>query len=80
MELAAASSRQPVVGGSAQQALSAHGGLLAIKLFEDEYNVPLIDPVWAARLAAFNELTFPVLLVFGLATPPRHLRSALLGG
>src|SRR5207249_4943052 len=40
----------------------------AIKLFEDEYKVPLIDPVWAARLAAFNELTFPVLLVLGLAT------------
>jgi putative oxidoreductase len=40
----------------------------AIKLFEDEYKVPFIDPVWAARLAAFNELTFPVLLVLGLAT------------
>ena len=40
----------------------------AIKLFEDEYKVPLIDPAWAARLAAFNELTFPVLLVLGLAT------------
>ena len=40
----------------------------AIKLFEDEYKVPFIDPAWAARLAAFNELTFPVLLVLGLAT------------
>jgi putative oxidoreductase len=40
----------------------------AIKLFEDEYKVPFIEPVWAARLAAFNELTFPVLLVPGLAT------------
>src|SRR5882762_10355316 len=40
----------------------------AVKLFEDEYKVPFIDPVWAARLAAFNELTFPVLLVLGLAT------------
>ena len=40
----------------------------AIKLFEDEYKVPFIDPVWAARLAAFNELTFPVLLALGLAT------------
>jgi putative oxidoreductase len=40
----------------------------AIKLFEDEYKVPFIEPVWAARLAAFNELTFPVLLVLGLAT------------
>jgi putative oxidoreductase len=40
----------------------------AIKLFEDEYKVPLLDPVWAARLATFNELTFSVLLVVGLTT------------
>ena len=40
----------------------------AIKLFEEEYKVPLLDPVWATRLAAFNELTFPVLLIVGLAT------------
>lgn len=40
----------------------------AIKLFEDEYKVPLLDPVWAARLATFNELTFSVLLAVGLAT------------
>jgi putative oxidoreductase len=40
----------------------------AIKLFEDEYKVPLIDPVLAARLATFCELTFPVLLFVGLAT------------
>jgi putative oxidoreductase len=40
----------------------------AVKLFEDEYKVPLLDPVWAARLAAFNELTFPLLLIVGLAT------------
>ena len=40
----------------------------AIKLFEDEYKVPLLDPVWAARLATFNELTFSVLLIVGLAT------------
>jgi putative oxidoreductase len=40
----------------------------AVKLFEDEYKVPLLDPLWAARLAAFTELTFPVLLVLGLAT------------
>jgi putative oxidoreductase len=41
---------------------------LAVTLFEDEYKVPLLDPIWAARLAAFNELTFPVLLIVGLAT------------
>jgi putative oxidoreductase len=40
----------------------------AIKLFEDEYKVPLLDPVWAARLATFNELIFSVLLAVGLAT------------
>ena len=40
----------------------------AVKLFEDEYKVPLLDPVWAARMAAFTELTFPVLLFVGVAT------------
>src|SRR6266571_1879196 len=40
----------------------------AIKLFQDEYKVPLLDPVWAARLATFNELTFSGLLIVGLAT------------
>jgi putative oxidoreductase len=40
----------------------------AVKLFEDEYKVPLLDPTLAARLAMFNELTFPVLLFVGLAT------------
>lgn len=40
----------------------------AIKLFEDEYKVPLLDPMWAARFATFNELVFPVFLFLGLAT------------
>jgi putative oxidoreductase len=40
----------------------------AVKLFEDEYKVPLLDPTFAARLAMINELTFPVLLFVGLAT------------
>ena len=40
----------------------------AIKLFELEYQVPLLDPVTAARLATFVELTFPVFLFAGLAT------------
>ena len=40
----------------------------AIKLFEDEYKVPLLDPALAARLATFAELTFPILLFVGLAT------------
>src|SRR5205085_9889911 len=40
----------------------------ALKLFEDEYKVPLLDPTWAASLATFNELTFSVLIMVGLAT------------
>src|SRR3989454_12194245 len=40
----------------------------AVKLFEDEYKVPVLDPAVAARLAMFNELTFPVFLFLGLAT------------
>jgi putative oxidoreductase len=40
----------------------------AVKLFEDEYKVPLLDPLWAARLATFNELTFSLLIIVGLAT------------
>jgi putative oxidoreductase len=40
----------------------------AVKLFEDEYKVPLLDPTLGARLAMINELTFPVLLFVGLAT------------
>lgn len=40
----------------------------AVKLFEDEYNVPLLAPALAARMAMVNELTFPVLLFVGFAT------------
>jgi putative oxidoreductase len=40
----------------------------AIKLFEDEYKVPLLDPTVAAALATFNEITFSILLFLGLAT------------
>jgi putative oxidoreductase len=39
-----------------------------VKLFSDEYRVPLLDPEVAARVAAFCELTFPPLLFIGLAT------------
>lgn len=49
----------------------------AVKLFEDEYKVPLLDPTLAARMAMFNELTFPVLLFVGLAT--RFATLPLLG-
>ena len=40
----------------------------AVLLFRDEYQVPLLAPETAARLAMINELTIPVLLFLGLAT------------
>src|SRR2546428_13503049 len=40
----------------------------AVKLFEDEYKVPVLAPALAARLAMFNELTFSMLLFLGLGT------------
>lgn len=39
-----------------------------VKLFEDEYQVPLLDPAVAARIAMIQELTVPILLFLGLAT------------
>ncbi len=49
----------------------------AIVLFENEYELPLIDPTIAAYAAAFSEHFFPILLVIGLAT--RFSALALLG-
>jgi putative oxidoreductase len=40
----------------------------AVKLFEDEYKVPVLAPAVAARLAMFNELSVPIFLFAGLAT------------
>jgi putative oxidoreductase len=40
----------------------------AVKLFEDEYKVPVLAPALAARLVMFNELTFSMLLFLGLGT------------
>jgi len=40
----------------------------AVLLFRDEYQVPLLDPVTAARIATGLELGLPVFLVLGLAT------------
>lgn len=48
----------------------------AVFLFEYEYGLPLIPPVWAAHAAAFAEHFFPVLLVLGLAS--RLSATALL--
>jgi putative oxidoreductase len=41
---------------------------LTVKLFQDEYRVPLLDPLVAARIAMVQELTIPILLFAGLAT------------
>ncbi len=38
----------------------------AIKLFEDEYKVPVLAPAVAARMAMINELTTSTLLFLGL--------------
>ncbi|HYR84356.1 MAG TPA: DoxX family protein [Terriglobia bacterium] len=40
----------------------------AVKLFEEEYKVPVLAPAIAARTAMFNELTWPIFLFLGLAT------------
>jgi putative oxidoreductase len=40
----------------------------AIALFQNEYQLPLIDPTIAAYMSAFAEHFFPILLVIGLAT------------
>ncbi len=36
-----------------------------IALFENEYHVPFLPPVFAATMGTFTELFFPVLLAFG---------------
>ncbi|NOT25053.1 MAG: DoxX family protein [Acidobacteria bacterium] len=41
---------------------------LTLLLFRDEYKVPFFDPAIMAKIATFNELTFSVLLIAGLAT------------
>ena len=40
----------------------------AVALFQNEYQLPLIDPTAAAYASAFAEHLFPILLVIGLAT------------
>src|ERR1700746_2673336 len=40
----------------------------AVKLFPEEYKVPLLPLEVAARITMFNELTWPVLLFLGLAS------------
>lgn len=40
----------------------------AVKLFEQEYRLPLVDPALAAQLAMLVEITVPLFLFAGLAT------------
>lgn len=40
----------------------------ALYLFQEEYRLPLIDPVIAAALATIGEHLLPVMLLLGLAT------------
>ena len=42
-----------------------------VQLFRDEYKLPLIDPVVAARISMAQELTIPIFLFLGLATRAR---------
>lgn len=49
----------------------------ALYLFQEEYRLPVIDPLLAAHLAAVAEHLFPLLLALGLAT--RLSAVALLG-
>lgn len=39
-----------------------------VKLFQDEYRVPLLDPAVVGRIAMVQKLTIPILLFVGLAT------------
>ena len=40
----------------------------AVKLFQEEYRLPLLDPTVAARVAMVQELSIPILLFLGLGT------------
>jgi putative oxidoreductase len=48
--------------------LKYHSFEFAVRLFAEEYKVPLLDPAVAARIAMVQELTIPILLFAGLAT------------
>jgi putative oxidoreductase len=48
-----------------------------VYLFENEYRLPLVDPLLAAYGAAISEHLFPILLVLGLGS--RFAALALLG-
>jgi putative oxidoreductase len=48
--------------------LKYHSWEFTVRLFQEEYRVPLLDPAVAARIAMVQELTIPILLFLGLAT------------
>src|SRR5947207_5361237 len=52
----------------------------AIALFQNEYQLPLIDPTIAAYASAFSEHFFPILLVIGLATRFSALALLFMSG
>jgi putative oxidoreductase len=49
----------------------------AVSLFAEEYQLPLLNPLLAATLAAVAEHSLPILLVLGLCT--RYAAAGLLG-
>ena len=48
--------------------LKYHSWEFTVLLFRDEYQVPLLDPTIAARIAMVQELTIPIFLFLGFAT------------
>ena len=48
--------------------LKARSFQFAVKLFEDEYRLPILPPELAARLAMSVEIVVPLFLYVGLAT------------
>ena len=44
-----------------------------LRLFQEEYKVPLLDPKLAMHLANFNETTCSILLMIGLLSRPATL-------
>ena len=48
--------------------LKARSFEFAVKLFQDEYRLPLLPPEFAARLAMSVEIVVPLFLFVGLAT------------
>ena len=48
--------------------LKYHSWEFTVRLFQEEYRLPLLDPAVAARIAMVQELTIPILLFLDLAT------------